>query len=74
MAYAQEHNFDSYDEVENMHDKALLELRKSRGELDDAKEELRNVNEQIYLRKRSMPAIKKQRTRRKTALIIKQIL
>ena len=48
VAYAQEHNFDSYDEVENMHDKALLELRKSRGELDDAKEELRNVNEQIH--------------------------
>ena len=48
VAYAQEHNFDSYDEVENMHDKALLELRKSRRELDGAKEELRDINEQVH--------------------------
>ena len=48
VAYAQEHNFDSYNDVEKAHDEALRELRSTRKELDDIKEDLRYVNEQIH--------------------------
>ncbi|MBR1634773.1 MAG: relaxase/mobilization nuclease domain-containing protein [Lachnospiraceae bacterium] len=48
IAYAQEHNFDSYDDVERMHENALQSLRTDRKALDSIKEELRDVNEQIH--------------------------
>ena len=48
IAYAQEHHFDSYNDVEKANDKALRELRSTRKELDRIKEDLRDVNEQIH--------------------------
>lgn len=48
VAYAQEHDFDSYNDVEKAHDEALRELRSTRKELDSKKEDLRDVNEQIH--------------------------
>ena len=48
VAYAQEHGFDSYDDVEKTHEDALQKLRSARKKLDAAKEQLQDVNEQIH--------------------------
>ena len=48
VAYAQEHGFGSFDDVEKVHDDALRELQSTRKKLDETKEELRDLNEQIH--------------------------
>ena len=48
VAYAQEHGFDSYGDVEKSHEDALQKLRSARKKLDVSKEELQDVNEQIH--------------------------
>lgn len=48
VAYAQEHGFDSLEDVDRVHEQSLQDLRTTRKELDHLKEELRDVNEQIH--------------------------